>query len=105
MQDNNPSVLKVREFFSDNEYVEVDNLIKISKEIMIFNLKAGENPGVYFLHINLLKAIGQDNQRIEMSSVIDKYNAIEYNGEIHKIYDNEDPEFVDTLIEVFVENV
>lgn len=105
MQNNSSRVLKIREFFSDNEYIEVTQLIKISKEITIFNLNRDKKYSPHFISTPLLKVLGEDMQRIELSSVILNYDAIEYEGKTFPIYETEDPEFVDTLMEVFTENV
>ena len=104
--ENKPlSIFKVKEFFSEEEYLEISDFVKLSKKLAIFHLNHRGNSSLHFLAVANLKAIGEDNQRIEMSSVIDNYQAIDYNGEIHTIYENNDPEFENAMLEAFTENI
>jgi len=102
---NPESTLKVRQLFSDTEYLDVSQLIKISKTIAILYRDKDHKEEAIFIAIDNLKALDQDLQRIDLSQAIHKYQALEYEGEIFQILDPNSVEFTDKLMEVFTENV
>jgi len=102
---NNTSVLKVKEFFSDNEYIEINEIIKVSKEVTIFSLNQRGDSKIHFIATSLLKFLNQEDKRIDLSSVIDNYGHIEYDGKLYQIYPFDNPEFQNTLLEVYCENI
>ena len=99
------STLKIRQLFSDNEYLDVSQLIKISTTIAILFRDKDHKEEAIFIAIDNLKALDEDLKRIDLSQAIHKYKALEYEGEIFQILDPNSVEFTEKLLEVFVENV
>jgi len=104
MADKSIKTLEIRQFFSENEYLDMTELVKVSKKIVIFKQLKNREEQLFFIGTNRLKVLDEDLKRIDLEDAIDFYDRILFEGNIFDIEEVDSPSFKSKLVETFIEN-